>query len=268
MGSRGDGGGWPPDGGVPDLPPEWGDIVIPDDLSALADEAAAVRAELRRNERHTPWQRFGARPGIRTVSRILSAGLRLPVLIISIAVLVTGASLFASAWQGPARPPATQRTGGTYADSPGSLPALEVPGIDGRLVSLRQQLPTVVLLIEGCSCTTLIEETAAAVPPPVSVVTISHGYPPKLPSPTPGAVGPTNPTPAEPGVGVPTALPAFGPVHALWDPSDELRKTFFDNVEPDGTAAALLVDRRGRIVRKIPRTNSVRDIRPDLARLT
>jgi len=52
MGSASDNGGdLPHDGGTPDglpeLPEEWGVIVIPDDLSELADEVRAVRAELR-----------------------------------------------------------------------------------------------------------------------------------------------------------------------------------------------------------------------------
>ena len=63
MGSLSDNGGsWPPDGGVPDrlpdLPPEWGDIVIPDDLSSLASEVATIRAELHREQDRTAWQRF------------------------------------------------------------------------------------------------------------------------------------------------------------------------------------------------------------------
>ena len=53
MGSLSDNGGnWPPDGGspdgLPDLPEEWGVIVVPDDLSELAEEVDAVRAELHR----------------------------------------------------------------------------------------------------------------------------------------------------------------------------------------------------------------------------
>src|SRR3954463_12808252 len=49
MGTRrdGNGNGWPPDG-LPDLPPEWGTVIIPDDLSELAEESSRVRRELRR----------------------------------------------------------------------------------------------------------------------------------------------------------------------------------------------------------------------------
>src|SRR6185295_16286595 len=96
-----DNGGWPSDGGspdgLPDLPEEWGVIVVPDDLSELAEEVDAVRAELHRTRHRTGWQRFADRPAIRTLRRIGAASLRAPVLIISMAVLVTVASLFASA---------------------------------------------------------------------------------------------------------------------------------------------------------------------------
>lgn len=142
MGSLSDNGGnWPPDGGspdgLPDLPEEWGVIVIPDDLSELSDEVTAVRDELRRSQRQSRWQRFAERPGMRTLRRAGAASLRAPVLIISMAVLVTVASLFASAWPGPARSPATQRTATTTDDRGDTLPALELIGADGRTVPLR-----------------------------------------------------------------------------------------------------------------------------------
>jgi hypothetical protein len=71
-----------------------------------------------------------------------------------------------------------------------------------------------------------------------------------------GAAPPTNAAP-----------PAQGrAVRALRDPTGELRSGL-DLGAPDGTAAALLVDRSGEIVRKIARTVSIEELRPDLARL-
>jgi hypothetical protein len=55
-------------------------------------------------------------------------------------------------------------------------------------------------------------------------------------------------------------------VRTLRDPTGELRAGL-DLGTPDGTAAALLVDRSGEIVRKIARTVSIEELRPDLARL-
>src|SRR3954449_2871580 len=148
-----DNGGLPSEGGgspddLPDLPEEWGVIVIPDDLSELSDEVDAIRAELRQAERPTtPWQHLIRRPGIRRLRRIAALTLRAPVLIISMAVLVTVASLFASAWPGPPRQPATQRTAATTDDRDDTLPALELIASDGKTVPLRGELPAVVLLI-------------------------------------------------------------------------------------------------------------------------
>ncbi|MFI7542959.1 hypothetical protein [Actinoplanes sp. NPDC049599] len=257
MGSLSDNGGnWPPDGGspdgLPDLPEEWGVIVVPDDLSELSDEVSAVQAELHRAQHRSRWQQFADRPGMRVLRRIGAASLRAPVLIISMAVLVTVASLFASAWPGPARSPATQRTAATTDDRGDVLPALELIGSDGKNVSLRAQLPAVVLLTDGCDCAGLIADTAAAVPPGITVVTVVAG----------AAAGQTGAAP--PTNAAPPAQPRT--VRTLRDPTGELRAGL-DLGTPDGTAAALLVDRSGEIVRKIARTVSIEELRPDLARL-
>jgi hypothetical protein len=256
VGSRSDnGGGWSSDGGSPDdlpeLPAEWGVIVIPDDLSELSDEVRAVRAELRQDRQRTRWQQFGARPAVRRLRRIASASLRAPVLIISLAVLVTVASLFASAWPGPARTPATQRTASTTDDRAHILPALELLGADGQAVPLRGQLPAIVLLIDGCECARLIADTTAAVRADIAVVTVSTAAPP--------SAGVTPATGAAP-------QPQGKTVRALRDPTGTLRASL-DLGSPDGTAAAVLVNRDGQIVRTVPRTVSVEAFRPDLARL-
>src|SRR4051812_29211167 len=154
MAGASDNGGWSSEGGspddLPDLPEEWGVIVIPDDLAELSDEVEAVRAELRRAGKPTRWQRLLRRPAMRRLSRFATGAVRAPVLIISMAVLVTVASLFASAWPGPPRQPSTQRTSSTTDDQLTSLPALELPGADGRNVPLAAKLPAVILLTEGC----------------------------------------------------------------------------------------------------------------------
>jgi hypothetical protein len=256
VGSRSDNGGdWSPDGGssddLPDLPEEWGVIVIPDDLSELDDEVEAIRAELRQAGKRNRWQQFAARPTIRRLRRVGAAAVKAPVLIISMAVLVTVASLFASAWPGPPRSPNTPRTTST-ADGPAdSLPALELVGTDGQNVPLRAQLPAVVLVTDGCDCAQLVADTTAAVRPDIAVVTVSSTAPPST-----GITPPTGATPQAQGKRV----------RALRDPTAELRKDL-DLGAPDGTAAALLVSRGGDIVRTVLRTKSVESFRPDLARL-
>ncbi|GAA1803104.1 hypothetical protein HC028_04985 [Planosporangium flavigriseum] len=96
--SGGNGGGWPPDE-LPDLPPEWGTIVIPDDASELAREAARVRRELRWEARERRWRRrlhlphADPRPGEEDIP-----ALGVPVLVILIATIATLTSLFVISW--------------------------------------------------------------------------------------------------------------------------------------------------------------------------
>src|SRR6266516_1063882 len=100
------GGGRPPDGGgLPDLPPEWGTIIIPDDPAELSREAGAVRRELRRYTRRNRWRRrLHLAPISEAVSRDTPT-LGLPILIMAIAIVATMTSLFALAWPGQvARP--------------------------------------------------------------------------------------------------------------------------------------------------------------------
>ena len=256
MGNSNDDGGWPRDSGspddLPDLPEEWGVIVIPDDLSELSEEVRVVRAELALTRPQTRWQRFQARPAMRRLRRFGAAGVRAPVLIVSMALLVTVASLFASAWPGPARSPATQRSANT-TDTSGqtSLPALEMIGADGATVALRGQMPAVVLLTDGCQCEGLIADTIAAVAPAVAVVTVTATRP--------SAGASTPPTGSAP-------QPQGKTVLHLSDPNNTLRTTLRLG-PPDTTAAVLLVDRAGEIIRRELRVMSIDTLKPDLARL-
>ena len=257
MAGASDNGGRPSEGGspddLPDLPEEWGVIVIPDDLAELSDEVAAVRAELRLSEPPGGWRRLSRRPAVRRLRRLATATLRAPVLIISLAVLVTVASLFASAWPGPPRQPATQRTATTTTDRADTLPALELIGVDGQTVPLRGRLPAVILLTDGCVCGDLISDTLNAVGPEIAVLTVSAA---SASAASDAGTPPTNTTPRADGKTLRT----------LHDPTSTLR-AHFDLTQPDSTAAALLVDGRGKVVHLVPRTASVEDFRPYLARL-
>jgi hypothetical protein len=256
MAGASDNGGWSSDGGspddLPDLPAEWGTIVIPDDLSELSDEVEAVRAELRLTDPPSRWQRLARRPAVRRLRRVASTTLRAPVLIISLAVLVTVASLFASAWPGPPRQPTAQRTATTTTDRVSTLPALELLAPDGQAVPLRGRLPAVILLVDGCACSSLISDTIDAVGPEIAVITVSAATASASAAGTP----PTGATPQADGKTVRT----------LHDPTGSLRSQLRLGA-PDTTAAAVLVDRGSEVVRLVPRTVSVDDFRPDLARL-
>jgi hypothetical protein len=189
---------------------------------------------------------------MRLLHRVALGGVRAPVLIISMAVLVTVASLFASAWPSPSRSPATQRTASTTGEVGGTLPALELIGADGAHVPLRAQRPAVILLTDGCDCTQLITDTIAVVPRDIEVVTVTA----VASSPSTGGTPPTGATPQAQGK---TLL-------ALRDPTGALAKSLSLETADD-TAAAVMVDHSGLIIRKFNRLASVDDLENDLARL-
>ncbi len=256
MGSRSDNGGdWPSEGGspdgLPDFPEEWGIIVIPDDLSELADEVEAIRAELGHTSPRTRWQRIAARPALRRLRRILAAAVKAPVLIVSMAILVTVASLFASAWSAPPRSPATQRTANATDEPTDTLPALEMEGASAQPVALRGQLPAVVLITDGCDCARLVADTVTAVRPSIKVLVVTSGPPP-----TSRRTPPTGATPQAQGK----------TVWVLRDPTSGLRDSLHLG-PPGGGATALLVDGGAHILRMVREARSVETFRADLARL-
>jgi hypothetical protein len=92
-----------PANGLPDLPPEWGKIHIPDDAAELDAEAELVRKDLRREVRQArrkAWRarwrrRFGMPPRIDNPEE---PSLWLPMLVLGIALLITMLSLLLIAW--------------------------------------------------------------------------------------------------------------------------------------------------------------------------
>ncbi|WIM96207.1 hypothetical protein ACTOB_008376 [Actinoplanes oblitus] len=302
MAGASDNGGWPPDGGspdeLPDLPEEWGVIVIPDDLSELSDEVEAVRAELHLAPPPNRWQRFARRPGVRLLSRAATLLLRAPVLIVSMAILVTVASLFASAWPGTPRQPATQRTSGTSAAPGKTLPALDLIGPDGQAVPLLGQKPMVVIITDGCDCDRLIADTVAAVRPHVSVLAVSTTAPTRRGNPTTAAPprGDAAPIPqgSAPGArtpqgGAPGAQTEQGSASGgqnpqgglttaqtprsdgktvlyLQDPTGHLRERAGLTTQ-DGSAATFVVNSTGEVLRLYQHVVSVTAFQSDLDRL-
>ncbi|GAA2696237.1 MULTISPECIES: hypothetical protein [Actinoplanes] len=257
MAGASDNGGWPPDGGssdeLPDLPEEWGVIVIPDDLSELSDEVEAVRAELHLAPPPNGWQRFARRPAVRRLRKAGTLMLRAPVLIISMAIMVTVASLFASAWPGPGRQPSSQRTSAATAAPTDKLPALELVAADGRTVPLLGQLPVVVIITDGCDCEGLVADTIAVVRADIAVVVVSTTVPSIAASQTRLT---TAQAPRSDGKNV----------RYLQDPAGALRDHLHLTAQ-DGTGAAILVNGTGRILRTFTHVLSVTTIQPDLARL-
>ncbi|ROT28062.1 hypothetical protein [Micromonospora sp. HM5-17] len=245
MSTSADGDGRPDNGGfddLPDLPADWGSIVIPDDPAELAAEAAQVRRELRRRARRDAWRR---RLGLASATTG-PAPLRLALVIMSVAIIATLISLFAFAWPGQ-RPTATVRTSpGNQPDH--TLPALDLLGEDGGLVPLRSLLPAMIIIADGCPCAEELDAARRAAPPGVNVVVV------RTRQTTPGAR--------------PATTPGDGPaLRFLTDPASELR-TSLHLTAPPGTASALVVTRSGEIIRTVPELTTSAEYQADLARLS
>ncbi|MFJ8581929.1 hypothetical protein [Micromonospora sp. NPDC093277] len=228
----------PPDG-LPDLPPEWGRVVIPDDASELDHEARQIRHELRRLHQRTVWRRrlgLAPRPDGRPP-------LGLPVLVLLVSVLITLTGLAAVTW------PRSSRSGGsptvlpypaTASAAVGPLPALDLVDAAESPVPLRSLLPAMIVLVDACACAEQVAQAVAEAPPGVTVVTVT-------------------------GSREVDATPAPG-VRALADPAGGLRDYLRLAAHP-GTAPALLVDRTGILVRLVPELGPVDQYRDDLVHL-
>jgi hypothetical protein len=247
---RGDnGGGELPQegGGLPDLPPEWGTIIIPDDAGALDGEGAAIRRQFHRAAIRRRWRRrlhLPAEPVRRTSDD--SPGLAVPLLIMSIAVIATLVSLFAVAW--PGQSPKTTPQVGTPTTAPVSisLETISLQRADGTVVSLKGLTPAVILLVEGCSCEQLIRSTTEAVAgaPGTTKVLVVAGHAPTLPD----------------------GLNAKVTVHALGDPNNSLRATV-PALTNDRTSTAVLVGADARTVKVVKSVTTPEDFRAELSRL-
>jgi hypothetical protein len=237
----GDGGNRPPEGsGLPGLPPEWGTVIVPDDLSELADEVAAVRRELHLDAPQPAWRvllRRLAGP------RVPGPSLRFPLLIMALAIVATLTGLFTLAWpkQRPAAPQAHDAGQSVPAIRASTIPALELADANGQVVPLRGLLPAAILLTGECACTELVAGTAAAAPPGVSVVIVVRR-----------AVAPRE--------------PGLARVRALADPAGELRAAVGLD-PPPGKAGILLVARDASIVLSLPAESSVAAFKSELTSL-
>lgn len=95
--------------GLPDLPPEWGEVVIPDDPAELDAEAEIIRRELRRETRRARrkarlrvWRRRLRLPD--KIDDPEEPSLALPLIVLAIAVLITILGLIIVTWPGLATP--------------------------------------------------------------------------------------------------------------------------------------------------------------------
>jgi hypothetical protein len=282
---RGDNGGneLPQEGGgLPDLPPEWGTIIVPDHPGALDHEGAAVRRAFRHEAFRRRWRR---RLHLRSlpVHRIDedSPGLAVPLLIMTVAVVATLTSLFAVAWPG-ARPKAVPRP--ASSEQTATVAGVAMIDGDGTRVRLQDLSPAVILLVDRCPCDTLVQQTFDAVSaarPQVAVTASTTASTPGAQSrPGPGqkggqsaAQGTVPPhawvlvvndltVPGVPALSSPTVS-----VRGLSDRDRALRAVVPALANEPTHTAAVLVDRNGTVLRVVPRVGSIADFKADLTKL-
>jgi hypothetical protein len=230
-GEDGDGRQPPDNGGLPDLPPEWGVVVIPDDLQELENEAAEVRRQNRRSARRQRWRR---RFRLAPKSDGDSPPVGIPLLIMCIAIVAALTSLFAITFT-------TRSTPGPTASATAPAPAateqmidLALTDVNGKPVRLREELPAVLLLLDGCPCNDLIAQTAIAAPAKVTVLVVDKTAP---------------------------FIPSNVHATALGDPEQALLATYADgpdrNPTQAGVATAVLVDSHGLVTATISPAQSL-----------
>jgi hypothetical protein len=253
---RPDGTGVPPeDGGshrgeLPDFPPEWGPVIIPDDASELDGEAQALRRELRRHARQNTFRYAVGLRGRSTGRRHESSPLGIPAVIMTVAVLTTLISLFVVVWghepTGPS--PTSSPTGAapvpasTMVSGPSTAGLVDAVLLDaeGRQIRVGSLLPAVLLLVDRCDCATLVPELAAGAPPGVTIVPVAQ------------AVTPTG----------------VANIHALADPKGLLRAMLTDPAQHAPVAAvAVLLDSTGHVVAIKLTVQSAAELAPDVAKL-
>jgi hypothetical protein len=241
----GNGDNVPPDGDrsqdpshdpeLPALPPEWGAIAIPDDLSELADEAEQVRQELARERREGRTPRHSASSGGGEPS------IGVPLLIMSVAVIITLVSLFAMTWSGSN----TLTPDGASTQRPTQLPALTLADGSGEWVSLADRVPMAIMLVEECECSALIASTVAAAPSGVTVVAIDQSPPPM-----PAGLAETDPRPL-----------------LLEDPTGRVRAQLDLGPAPLEAATVVLVNQDGQITSIQEAVTALARFQPDLTNL-
>jgi hypothetical protein len=237
-----DGDGRPPDnGGVPDLPPEWGVVVIPDDLQELDREAAEVRRQSRRDARRERWRR---RLHLAPKTDGDSPPVGIPLLIMCIAIVAALTSLFAITFTTRTAPESTPTPAAPAPSITRQMIDLTLTQANGKAAHLREELPAVLLLLDGCACATLIEDTVAAAPEKVTVLVVDRVAP---------------------------YVPAGTNAIALADPEQALLATYADgpdrNAKPAGVATAVLVNSQGIVTATVAPAQSVSSFQQQLAEL-
>src|SRR5262249_51771157 len=151
-------------------------------------------------------------------------------------------SLFALAWPGQvAHPTASPPVRASAAAT--TVPDVTLVNPSGGVVHLRNTLPAVLLLQDGCACGDLDLATAQAVPAGVTVLAV-------------GRIAPVLPSSALVGLRL----------LALADPDGRLRTTYAAAPTETGVLA-VLIRRSGEVVRAVHAVTGIADFEADLAKL-
>jgi hypothetical protein len=222
------------------LPPEWGTIVVPDDLRELADDVARVRAELRTAKPASRLRRFRPKRG----------SLSGPLLALVLFLVAAIGSLMVVVLPKPSRPPRREPLASPTVSAGiggGLVPAIELSGSGPKPSSLQQFRPAA-LLISPPGCTTCAairnQLVAAADATQLTVVWITE---------------------SKAAVTVPAGLRA-GRVVSLADPTGLTRAAIRGASKVGPTT--VLVRSDGRIGEVIPDIADPSRLGPDLAVLT
>jgi hypothetical protein len=240
-GEDGDGRQPPDNGGLPDLPPEWGVVVIPDDLHELEHEATEMRRQTRRTARRQRWRRrFRLAPKVDGETPPVG----IPLLIMCIAIVAALTSLFAITFTTRNTPNPTPAVTAPAPAVTAQMIDLALMNASGTPIRLREHLPAVLLLLDGCACATLIQETAATAPAKVTVLVVDKTAP-----------------------YIPVGIRAT----ALGDPEQALLATYADGpdraAKPAGVATAVLVDSNGTVTATISPAQTIASFQSELATL-
>jgi hypothetical protein len=253
---RPDGGGLPPDDGgshgeeLPDFPPEWGPVIIPDDASELDPEADALRRELRRHARQATLRTaLGLRPSRVPTGQRRESPLGVPAMIMAVAMLTTLISLFVVVWgnhtsgpglNSPSAHAPVPATTNVSDDGPDNLTDIPLTDADHNEVRLGSLLPAVILLAEHCDCTTLVTELAQAAPKGVTIVPVAS---------TVTRTDTQN-------------------IRAMSDPGGRLSAKFAVPSHPNPPSAlVVLLDRSGAVVATHPSVRNAAELSADLGKL-
>lgn len=216
---------------LPELP---AGIQIPDDLSELAEEAEQIRRELAREREQG--RSGSAQPG----PDGSEPSIGVPLLIMSVAVIITLVSLFAMTWSGSS----TITPDDASTERPSQLPAVVLTDSGDAQVALADHLPVAILLVEECDCDALLASTVATAPAGVTVVGIDQQAPAR-----PAALAPDDPAPL-----------------LLSDPTGGVRAQL-DLDPPTNAATVVLVNRDGQITSIHDAATSVAQFQTELTSL-